>query len=242
MYQALSSDAFNNLVLSTCRDILGYETFNCESWDSVRPVLREPRVLTDLKLGMANLCKECGLPWDPDKGPWFYSPSPWRWVPGLQSQWMTFLSLSGADVSSSEAYQAWLVKHNAERFAWLGAHRPPAPERDSLRWYQVFGGCFAMMAWQCSVAECMWPSHAWKIYTCTEPDSGLQHAVILGWPRPKSNGCIKVFDLLWEPYDPDLLKFFAKSAVQSMVANCVAARTTPPKLTNTRRRHARTSA
>ncbi len=80
VYDELTADAFNALVLSTALHIRGIDTFKVEQhWDRIpKNVLNDPRAVKHLDMGMEAMCKGHGMIWDRDKGPWYYSVGPWR--------------------------------------------------------------------------------------------------------------------------------------------------------------------
>jgi hypothetical protein len=183
------------VVQNTGKYVPGLQLFDVvEGWDKVRPILHDPAVLKELDAGMSVSCQKIHATWDRKKGPWHYSILPWQWVPGLGQAWEDWLQ---AQSVTSRNYEAWREDHEAECMEWIRAHRPVAPERDSLQWFQAFGLCGALAYWEHAIASRLWPTHLWKIYPSWHPCGG-DHVFVLGWPR-KRRDFVRVFDVLWQP-------------------------------------------
>ena len=211
---------FRTLIGNTARSLRGIQCFDTAAcWDELRPVLHDPPVLRELHNSMTHLCKRIGRAWEPAKGPWYYSSLPWRWVPGLGNEWAEWLRPRAA-LASPEAFSDWLDEHRNECQAWLDAHRPPAPEPDSLRWYQCFGYCGYLAFWQHAIAERLWPEHLWKVCPCRHPLTG-HHYLVLGWPRKRKRH-LRVFDVLWQPYCLDQLIDVAGDVAARLSDVCAA--------------------
>ncbi len=157
-------------------------------WPKVQRVLNHHTVVSALDQGMNFFCTLYRRKWDRELGPWYYSVRPWRWVPGLVERTVHWRKINGMPETGD----------SPEYLEWLDANRPAAPERNSILWFQVFGGCYATVQFFVAVAGRIWRDYIWRGYALPlDEEANSFHCLAMGWPR--RGGKTLVFDPLFEP-------------------------------------------
>ncbi len=168
-----------------------------QNWDLVLPHLGNPLALRALNAGMVSLCDKGQTIWEPEKGPWtltvgdfwethvdrkfdaYVSDKMWNWTDHNRCPMYD---------DSPHWYNIW---HHVNEEAWADKYariiEKFSPKPLTHRWYQCYGGCHWIVAWNCAIGQLIYPKLDWSII------KGVNHSTAVG-----DGGDHRVFmDILW---------------------------------------------